>query len=693
MNNSYIFDLIVFFPFISGLICYGIGRKNETIRDYFAMLSGVIEFLLMAGFAYMSMTGIPLQGEALSYISAGIPGICGMGLDFTLDGFRGIYGSIAALMWMMTIILSQEYFTHHGNRNRYYFFMLWTLGATMGVFLSASLYTTFVFFEIMSFTSYVWVAQEENVPSLKAAKTYLAVAVIGGLVMLMGLFLVYHELGTLMISELLPAAANCSHPEVLFAAGVCMLFGFGAKAGAFPLHIWLPKAHPVAPAPASALLSGILTKTGIYGILIITSNLFIHNQTWGYMILIIGELTMFGGALLAVFSIDLKRTLACSSMSQIGFILVGVGMQALLGEENALAVHGTLLHMVNHSLIKLVLFMVAGVVFMNAHSLDLNEIRGFGKKKNLLKVIYLVGAITIAGIPMLGGYVSKTLLHESIVEFGGGIAMKAMEWIFLISGGMTFAYMTKLYMAIFVEENEDKKLQAHYDSMKRYMNGKSTFALLGSAIVLFIWGVVPHNIMDKAAELGSRFMGLFEEGEVVAYYSIGNLKGSVISILIGLLIYVFFIRKVLRKEEDGHVIYVNRWPRWYDMEELLYRPLLLTILPTVFGVIFRIFDTLPDMVVVLLRKTLLADSPLPRERMEGSVFSSIVGNIRNAIQFIANRTIHRKNPTQWDYVHEEALKQQERNEIFRIIQRSLSFGLMLFGVGLMLTLIYIVFLS
>ena len=174
-----------------------------------------------------------------------------------------------------------------------------------------------------------------------------------------------------------------------------MLFGFGAKAGAFPLHIWLPKAHPVAPAPASALLSGILTKTGIFGILILSCHLFIYDRTWGILIFTIGVLTMFGGALLAVFSVDLKRTLACSSMSQIGFIMVGIGILALLSDKNLLsgilsdtvshmedplevlhAVYGTFLHMVNHSLIKLVLFMAAGVIFMNTHALDLNEIRG-----------------------------------------------------------------------------------------------------------------------------------------------------------------------------------------------------------------------------------------------------------------------------------------------------------------------------
>ena len=111
----------------------------------------------------------------------------------------------------------------------------------------------------------------------------------------------------------------------------------------FPLHIWLPKAHPVAPAPASALLSGILTKSGIFGVIVVSANIFRASTAWGNMLLVLGLITMLGGAVLAVFSINLKRTLACSSMSQIGFILTGIAMGCLLGEENALAARGALI--------------------------------------------------------------------------------------------------------------------------------------------------------------------------------------------------------------------------------------------------------------------------------------------------------------------------------------------------------------
>lgn len=690
MTDSMILNVLVFSPFAAGLIAYALGcvkNGKSKGKDVFVILFTLAE---LAGIVYLAYHNLWGQEGFIMFgntIESNIPEICGFGLNFVMDGFRTVYVAIAGFMWAMVSLLSMEYFEHHKNVGRFYMFLLFTLGATLGVFLSADLMTTFIFFEIMSFTSYVWVAQEENRPSLKAAETYLAVAVIGGLVMLMGIFLIYYKLGTLNIDTLI--WQNSSSPY-MFIAGVCMLVGFGAKAGAFPLHIWLPKAHPVAPAPASALLSGILTKTGIYGVLILSCRLFYHNEMWGMLILSLGVITMFGGALLAVFSIDLKRTLACSSMSQIGFIMVGIGMQGLLKEENELALHGSFLHMINHSLIKLVLFMVAGVIYKNLHALDLNEIRGYGRNKHRLKIFFLVGALAIGGIPCFGGYISKTLLHESILEYAeGGVLFKVIEWIFLISGGMTVAYMTKLFVAIFIEKNANKNVQKKYDEKKDYMNVTGYAALLTSTAVLFVFGFFPKLFMEKIAVLGERFLGgYFIERHEVEYFGGENLKGAVISILIGTFLYFVVIRKCLMKNGE----YVNRWPRKLDLEELLYRPILLSILPLLCGIICRVFDSLLDTLVVFLRKTFYSDSPLPYERPEGSVLSTFFGRLLNDYQDFANRTYRKNNPSKKDYVHLVAMKEVGFKETNMIIQRSLSFGLMLFCVGLALVLIYIILL-
>ncbi len=705
--DGIILGILVFWPFLGGILVYGAGRKKERLRQGLAVGVTVSEFLLTAGLAGGVLAGGALGaladggGRGLfqeEFLSLDLPGLCGLGVYLTLDGFRLIFGLAASFMWVMAALLCGEYFQDpihpHKDKDRFYLFLLLTLGAAMGVFLAADLFTAFLFFEIMSFTSYVWVAQEEGEQDLRAAATYLAVAVFGGMVLLMGLFLLWNRLGTLYIRELPQAvAASLAQGEGgktwLYAAGVCVLTGFGAKAGSFPLHVWLPKAYPAAPAPAAALLSGILTKTGIFGVLAVTCGLFAGDGPWGVLVLALGVLTMAGGAVLALFSVDLKRILACSSMSQIGFILVGVGMQALLGEDNALAVHGTLLHMVNHSLIKLVLFLGAGVIFMNVRSLDLNEIRGFGRKKPLLAGCFLVGALAVAGVPFFGGYVSKTLLHESITAYGGGWLMKAVEWLFLISGGLTAAYMAKIFAAVFVEKNRDGEKQAAYDACRPYKNRQSGFALAGSGAVLLIWGLFPHGIMDRAAALGQGFMGLGEFGERVSYFSLKNLAGAGISLGIGALVYFLAVRRVLIREGR----YADLWPKWLDLEELVYRPLLLKLLPFVCGVVCRAADSFVDLAVVALRKTVYRDSPLPHELTEGNGLTYLLGKLMNGVQSLANKTWRRRNPGEKDYVHVLAVKREALRESNTIIGRSLSFGLLLFCVGLVLTLVYILWLG
>lgn len=695
MENLYF--ILIFLPIFGAFAAFfadkkamgALEKKNEwkNIRDAAAVLTGVAEFVFMGVLSFYGM------GSGLF-----LPEVCGMGLSFALDGFRAVYGLVAAFMWMMTLFFSREYLSHEERLGRYYFFQLVTLSATLGVFLSADLFTTFIFFEVMSFTSYVWVVQEETDGARKAAETYLGVAVIGGMTLLMGLFLLYHTLGTLEMSELLAAASACQEKELLYIAGCCTLVGFGAKAGAFPLHIWLPKAHPVAPAPASALLSGILTKAGVFGVLAVSCNIFLHDMTWGLLIFSIGLLTMFGGALLAVCSVDFKRTLACSSMSQIGFILVGIGMQGILGEENALAARGSFLHMVNHSLIKLALFMIAGVVVMNVHKLNLNEIRGFGKRKPFLKLCFLSGALGISGIPLFNGYVSKTLLHESIVE---GIEaaeslsgfLKTAEWIFLISGGMTLAYMTKLYVAVFVEENRDKKEQERFDRMKRYISPLSAFAIGGAAVVLPVLGAVPNLTSDRLADLGQGFMQVSGEVHPVSYFSLGNLKGGLISIAIGVVLYGM-IRKLMMTGKYGIRDYKDCWPKWWDVEELLYRPLLLRILPFISRVACRILDSFVDAVLLILRKSVYKDRKIPHELAEGTEFTHLAGVFLDWLRRIKRRLLRQPKPEhEVSYEHKIAMWREKFMETNAIIQRSLSFGLLLFYVGLVFTLIYLLYLG
>ena len=672
--------VVILLPMVMAAICVLAGRVGNALRDALVSLTGAVIFALCVLIAVMG------GGEFA------IPAFCGFGLTLKADGFRMLYSCIAAFMWMMSGFFTPDYMRHGHARTRYSFFNLMTLGATLGVFLSDDLYTTFVFFEIMSFTSYVWVAQEETEGALKAAGTYLAVAVIGGLTTLMGLFLLHFHLGTLSFDGLQAAMAASGSKPVLTVATWLTLVGFAGKAGMFPVHIWLPKAHPVAPAPASALLSGILTKSGIFGLIVICSRLMPGNAAFGNALLVLASITMFLGALLALFSTDLKRTLACSSMSQVGFIAVGLSMMVLLGAEGSLAAYGTVMHMANHSLIKLVLFMCAGVVYMNAHSLDLNEIRGFGRKKPLLHLAFFLGATSIACIPPIGsGYNSKSLLHEAILELIHELQLhghmwwpyKAAEILFLISGGLTVAYMIKLYICIFWQKNPTR--QEEYDEQYRYMKPLSALAIVLSAIVLPVLGALPGKTLEWLAVQSESFFGQHAPHHAIHYFSMENLEGAAISIGIGLIVYLLICRPLLMKKGA----YLNRWPEKLDLETLLYQPLLMKWLPGIVTGVVRFFAELPENIVMLGRGSVFSHRRTRKEIPVGNVVTWTLGRMLNSVARVLNATFLRRKPMRTDFEVVLAASWHEIKEDTRTLTVSVSFGLLLLCVGLLATCLYL----
>ncbi len=594
----------------------------------------------------------------------------GEGLLFTLGGLKTLYIIVSLFAWTISLLFAPRYLSHDKHKGRFYVFSLITLAATVGVFAAGDLFTLFTFFEIMSLASYVWVAQEEKNKALKAADTYMAVAVIGGLVLLMGILLLYTNVGTLKLSELKAACETGGRfgRGRIYAAAFCMFFGFAAKAGAFPIHIWLPKAHPVAPAPASALLSGVLTKAGIFGILIVCYTVLPEDALWGSFVMGIGIITMVLGAMLALFSTDIKRTLACSSVSQIGFIIVGCACGTLLGAEAALVRYGIVLHMVNHTVVKLCVFLVAGVVYQNLHSLDLNVIRGFGKKKPFLGFSFALGGMSLAGIPGFLGYLSKTALHEGLLEagevLGNEVIVKGVEAMFLFSGGCTLAYMLKLFTCVFVEKNVDAGKQEKYDGITDYMGVVQKAAVAIPALLVLGLGIT-IAIRDE-----------------YSFFNLEIMSGSFISIAIGLFMYFVFVRKFLMSKSA----YLNLWPKWLDMEERVYKPLLVTLLPTALGFLMRFLDELADRVVLALRKTVYRDANWAPERIEGTWYTHLIGHAADLLKSFKTGEVS------YDIEHKLALKHMENEENKSLAQRSLSYGLILACGGMFLMLGFILYL-
>ena len=643
-GNSILLFLIVW-PMIGGLLSFFTGKFSRLARDYFA------DFVCVVELAVILCSRKSLGTEFFT------DGVCGLGLKFSLDGFRYIYSVIISFMWAVTTFFSRDYLRHHRNRNRYYLYVLMTLGAIMGVFLSADLFTTFIFFEMMSLFSYIMVVQEETPEAQRAAQTYLAIAIIGGLATLTGLILFFAKTGTLDINSL--SKLNPEIKNSLYIPGFLIFVGFAAKAAIFPSHIWLPTAHTAAPAPSSALLSGLLTKSGLFGILVLSANVFLHDSLWGFMLLILAIITMVLGAVLAVFSINLKRTLACSSMSQLGFILTGISMQCFLGIENDLAVRGTILYMVGHSLIKLVLFLCAGVVFMNTHKLNLNDIKGFGRGKKTLMFAFIMGGLGLMGAPLWNGYLGKTLIHESIVEYihmgknslsfmslqSEILMFEICEWLFLISGGLTTAYVIKLFMALFVAK-------PNIETKGSYLSWPNKILLTVSALILPLIGFYPYDIGDKISVFASGFMNAPEHHHIINYFTFENLEGSFISISIGIIVYLFFIRYMLIK--DGE--YLDLWPEKLNLENYFFRPVIGVILPFIGALFVKVLDLITAGPVTLM-----------------------LSNI-SKVKFIRP-----PEDTDFGFYHDDT----EFESLGHLLPSSLAYGLMMFTVGIIFVIAFV----
>lgn len=639
MDLNILMPISMFFIIIYGFYTYKIKNDNTLWRStvFVIALQVVINIILLLNFNSLS-------GDSVTYNM-----FSDFGIGFKINSLGILFALIASVLWLISAITSKEYFEHHNeNLNRYYSSLLVTLGGCLGVFYAADLFTLFVFFEVMSFSSYLWVAHNQDEKSVVASNSYLAFAVVGGLSMLLGLFILFFINADISLANLAETFSQYNTEPLLILSGFFLFFGFGAKAGAFMLHDWLPLAHTASPAPASGLLSGILTKTGIYGIIIVTLKLLPASRSWAMFILILSMCNMLVGAVFAFLSNDLKKTLAYSSVSQIGFILWGVAFTSLLGEHNTIAAFGTVFHMINHGFIKIILFSCAGIIYKNAHSLDLNELRGYGKNKPWLKSIFGIGALSIAGIPLFSGYVSKTLLHEAVVEqmhfFHEKLMMfKTMEILFLIAGGFTLAYMLKLFICLFIEKPENKGFEKD-----NYVSKKTVIALSSAGLFLVVLGVTPNITFSAIGNFVAEFLGAHGLHENIAYFSLTNLKGSAISIAIGLFLYFIVARNTVIAKNG----YKDPWNPYHTIENVIYKPLL-TAICFVFTFFARICDILVDVLVWVINRLCFKSVPIPKTFFEGKV---VDGKRRKGAPHITY---------------------------------SLAYSLLLFGIGFIFTVIYL----
>ncbi len=434
-----------------------------------------------------------------------------LSLTFRVDGFSFFIALIASFIWLMATIFAIEYMNHEQNQGRFFIFFMLTLAGTIGVPLAGDLLSLLLFFELMSLASYVLVVHTQTREAYSAGDIYLYLGVFGGMCLLSAMGLIYFSTGSLAISSLAGMAQSGSN--IMLVAMILLIIGFGIKAGIVPLHIWLPKAHPVAPAPASALLSGIMIKTGAYGIIRTLSLIYapehgsahgtvadVAGALWaqlsgaGYVLIWFGIVTMFFGVCMALIQDNIKKMLACSSISQIGYIIMGAGVAAYLGYEGAMGLAGSAYHILNHAFFKSTLFLAAGAIAYLTHELDMNKLSGLRHKLPFTSIVVLIASLGIIGIPLFNGYASKTLLHHAIVEAYEHhhlISLSIAEKIFTITSAGTVCYFLKFLYLVFWRPAPDNLDQVKSEPLLM----KISMGVL--AVLMVLIGFSPNFTLKK----------------------------------------------------------------------------------------------------------------------------------------------------------------------------------------------------
>lgn len=456
--------------------------------------------------------------------------------SFRADALSAIFVLLAAFLWWVVSIYAPEYMKHEGRVRSFNICTLLTLTAVLGVFLAGDLFTMLLFFELMTIASFFWVIHRWNKEAIRAGYFYLFFSIIGGLFLALGIVLMgaaTNDLLTIGTGPIEPL-----QPRLFAWALGLFVAGFGIKAGMVPLHLWLPHAHSVAPTPASALLSGLLIKVGAYG-LIRTGELAGWGLDWGGMapwlgpaLTLLGTCTMLLGVSAALLQSDAKRLLAYHSVSQMGYIILGMGVGLLLGNAGGLGLMGSIYHIVNHALFKAALFLGVGVIYVHTRETNLYNLGGLWRRFPVTAILMFLSVLGITGAPGLNGYASKTLLHHA-VSAAAEVGPPWMVWVerlFLVVGVGTTASFTKLYYLMFLGRPTKIKI----------LDGQSRRLELAMALLAVVMvgiglrpGLFPQAFSIPAAEtLGIEMAAGAMEG--FSFWNTADLIGMVITLGLGM---------------------------------------------------------------------------------------------------------------------------------------------------------------
>jgi multicomponent Na+:H+ antiporter subunit D len=427
--------LPILVPLLAGMVCMVVPRVSR-VRQAVALAAAT--GLLVSSVALL----VRVWRDGVQVLQPGgweAP----LGISLVADLTASLLVGVAGVVGWATVLFSFRTIQRPMQAGLYYPLVLVLLSAVCGAFLTGDIFNLFVWFEVMLIASFSLVILRGGRAALEGATKYMVMSLLGSALLLTAIALVYGVAGTLNMADLSVRLAAAPAGAPLTAIGMVFLLAFGIKAAAFPLFSWLPASYPVLPTALSSLYSALLTKVGVYSILRVFTLLFVHDPELTRSLLLgVGVLTMVTGVLGAVAQVDIRRLLSFHIISQIGYLIAGVG----LGDAAALA--ATLVFIVHVSFAKAALFLVAGLARRSTGTFNLDAMGGLYRREPLLSFLFLVPALSLAGLPPFSGFIAKYAIVRAAL-------LQEAWWVAVAGGGvglLTLYSMIKIWRKGFWEE-------------------------------------------------------------------------------------------------------------------------------------------------------------------------------------------------------------------------------------------------
>jgi len=435
--------LIIVIPLLAAFLTHLTKYTKLKRGTEIVAASGVVASLILL----LSLGSSILAGKTINYNLGGWP--APFGISLAIDGLSFFFSLFVLGIGLLIIFYS---FGIYQYARRYYSLLLIALSGILGIVLTRDIFNMYVFFEILAVASYVLVSYKHKPRAIKASFKYLIMTEAAWVLFLLAIAILYGLTGTLnmdTIAAQIPSIYQ-ANPQVIYLIFSLMLVAFGVKCGMFPLHTWIPEAHSQAPTPVSSLLSGLILKVGLYAMLRIFFLFFgptLLLQGAGNLIVFLGVVTLVVGACLALVQDELKKLLAYSSINQIGFILVGIGLGTQLGLQ------GGLFHIFNHALIKTALFFCAGIIISQSGFWKISDMKGIWQQMPGATFAFCILSLAVIGIPPFNGFVSKLSIIEATL-----IEKNYLVIFFLFTGILlTAAYYFRVIQTFFSPEEFQRK--------------------------------------------------------------------------------------------------------------------------------------------------------------------------------------------------------------------------------------------